>query len=151
VTNRQDMHLEAMLRHLGAAYYDSLSGRAARGEVRRAVARAAGQLGRESAAEGQDGSQSGQQVLRHHGQLHCRVRDVMATQVVTVEPTMPFKDIARVLVERRVSGVPILLRSGHPAGMVTEGDLLRASDRHVECRLRSRSSRMPRSRPPLTL
>ena len=27
--NRRDAHFEAMLRHLGAAYYDSLHGRAA--------------------------------------------------------------------------------------------------------------------------
>jgi CBS domain-containing protein len=60
----------------------------------------------------------------------------MATPAVTIEPTMPFKDIARVLAERRVSGVPVLLRSGHLAGMVTEGDLLRARDRHVEARRR---------------
>jgi hypothetical protein len=49
---RQDMHLDAMLRHLGAAYYDSLNGRAARAEVRRAVARVASQLGDESVAHG---------------------------------------------------------------------------------------------------
>src|SRR5215467_4827690 len=35
--NRRDAHLDAMLRHLGAAYYDSLHGRAARTDVRRAV------------------------------------------------------------------------------------------------------------------
>ena len=129
---RQDMHLDAMLRHLGAAYYDSLHGQAAQGEVRRAVARVTSQLGDESAAHG-PGTTG--QLHRHHGRLHCRVRDVMATKVVTIDQGTQFKEIARILVERRISGVPVL-KSGHLAGMVTEGDLLRARDRHVEARRR---------------
>jgi CBS domain-containing protein len=125
--SRQDMHLDAMLRHLGAAYYDSLGGRAARGEVRRALAQVASELGDESAAHGPEPHE-------HHGRLHCRVRDVMATNVVTVDQSMLFKDIARFLVEHRISGVPVVLRSGHVAGMVTEGDLLRARDKHADSR-----------------
>jgi CBS domain-containing protein len=129
------MYLDAMLRHLGAAYYDSLHGRAARGEVRRAVDQVASQLGDESAAHG-PGATDARQVHEHHGKLHCRVRDVMATNVVTVELATPFKEIARILVERRISGVPVLVHSGRLAGMVTEGDLLRARDRHVDSRRR---------------
>jgi hypothetical protein len=34
---RTDIHLDAMLRHLGAAYYESLHGRAARSDVNRAL------------------------------------------------------------------------------------------------------------------
>ena len=34
---RTDIHLDAMLRHLGAAYYDSLHGRATRTDVARAL------------------------------------------------------------------------------------------------------------------
>ena len=34
---RTDTHLDAMLRHLGAAYYESLHGRAARSDVARAL------------------------------------------------------------------------------------------------------------------
>lgn len=133
---RKDMHLDAMLRHLGAAYYDSLNGRAARGEVRRAVDRVASQLGDESAAHGPGAPDSGQQVHEHHGKRHCRVRDVMATNVVTIDLATPFKEIARILVQRRISGAPVLLPSGRLAGMVTEGDLLRAQDRHLDTRRR---------------
>jgi len=132
---RQEMHLDAMLRHLGAAYYDSLNGHAARGEVRRAVARVARQLGDESAAHG-PGTADSPQVHEHHGKLHCRVRDVMATDVVTIGLATPFKEIARILVERRISGVPVLTHSGRLAGTVTEGDLLRARERHVDTRRR---------------
>ena len=135
-TTRQEMHLDAMLRHLGAAYYDSLSGRARRGEVRRALAQVESQLGDESAAHGPGTPDSGQQVHEHHGKLHCRVRDVMATNVVTIDLATPFKEVARILVERRISGVPVLMHSGRLAGMVTEGDLLRAQDRHADTRKR---------------
>ena len=133
---RRDIHLDAMLRHLGAAYYDSLNGRAGRGEVRRAVAQIASQLGEESAAHGPGTPESGRQVHEHHGKLHCRVRDVMATNVVTIDLATPFKEIARILVDRRISGAPVLMNSGRLAGMVTEGDLLRAQDRHVDTRRR---------------
>jgi hypothetical protein len=34
---RTDAHLDATLRHLGAAYYESLHGRAARSDVARAL------------------------------------------------------------------------------------------------------------------
>ena len=34
---RTDMHLDASLRHLGAAYYESLHGRATRSDVHRAL------------------------------------------------------------------------------------------------------------------
>ena len=35
--SRTDIHLDAMLRHLGAAYYESLHGRATRSDVNRAL------------------------------------------------------------------------------------------------------------------
>lgn len=133
---RRDIHLDAMLRHLGAAYYDSLQGRTARGEVRRAVEQVASELGDESAARGPGTPGSADQMHSHHGRLHCRVRDVMATNPVAVDLVAPFKDIAGILVERRISGVPVVMRSGHVAGMVTEGDLLRARDKHVYARRR---------------
>ena len=34
---RTDVHFDAMLRHLGAAYYESLHGRAARSDMARAL------------------------------------------------------------------------------------------------------------------
>ena len=42
---RADAHLDAMLRHLGAAYYESLHGRAARSDVARALDTVEEQLG----------------------------------------------------------------------------------------------------------
>jgi hypothetical protein len=43
----RDVHLDARLQHLGAAYYDALHGRAAPADVSRALRSVAGQLGEE--------------------------------------------------------------------------------------------------------
>ena len=129
---RDEMHLDAMLRHLGAAYYDSLHGRAARTDVARAVDLVAHQVGEKPgthvpAARPQH-NQAHHQVPRHHGRLHSRIRDVMTTQVVSVDRITPFKEIAELLVEHKISGVPVLGLGRQVVGIVTEGDLIGARD-----------------------
>ena len=52
------------------------------------------------------------------------VREVMTGSVVSVPPDMPIKDVARLLVERRISGLPVVDAAGAVVGVVTEGDLL---------------------------
>jgi CBS domain-containing protein len=47
----------------------------------------------------------------------------MTQDVVSVQPDMHLKDVARLLVERRVSGVPVL-DDGRVLGIVSEADLL---------------------------
>lgn len=51
--------------------------------------------------------------------------EVMSTPVVTVSPSTPVPEIARLLVERRISGVPVVGQDGELLGMVSEADLLR--------------------------
>jgi CBS domain-containing protein len=46
--------------------------------------------------------------------------------VVTVDRITSYKEIARLLTEHRVSGVPVLTMGRHVAGVVSEGDLLAA-------------------------
>ena len=53
-----------------------------------------------------------------------RVEDVMSREVVTVEPRTPIKDVAHLLVERRISGVPVVEADGSVVGVVSEGDIL---------------------------
>jgi Malic enzyme len=53
-----------------------------------------------------------------------KVKDVMTKDVVTVEPGTPLKDVARLLVDRRVSGVPVVDVDGTVVGVVSEGDIL---------------------------
>jgi CBS-domain-containing membrane protein len=52
------------------------------------------------------------------------VRDVMSPSVVTVTPDTPLKEVARVLVDRRISGVPVVDDAGTVLGIVSEADLL---------------------------
>jgi CBS domain-containing protein len=52
-----------------------------------------------------------------------RVREVMTTDVVAVEPTTPLRAVAALLAERRISGVPVVL-NGAVLGVVSESDIV---------------------------
>jgi len=52
-------------------------------------------------------------------------RDVMTTRVITVQPDTPVEEIARLLLDSRISGVPVLDGDGEIVGLVSEGDLIR--------------------------
>jgi CBS domain-containing protein len=52
------------------------------------------------------------------------VRDVMKTYVIQVSPTTPLKDVAQLLVDRRISGVPVVDEGGAVVGVVSETDFL---------------------------
>lgn len=52
------------------------------------------------------------------------VKDVMTSDVVTVRPETSLKDVAAILTERRISGVPVVDASGKVVGVVSEGDIL---------------------------
>ncbi len=51
-------------------------------------------------------------------------KDIMTANVVTVPPEMTVADIAQVLIDNRISGVPVVDGAGKLVGMVSEGDLL---------------------------
>jgi CBS-domain-containing membrane protein len=134
---RADIHRDAMLRHLGAAYYESLHDRATRADVARALETIEEHLHEEAqrAAPGESASAqrtphehaTGQHPVRRHPPGWARrVRDLMTTSVVTVDRITPYKEIARLLAERRISGLPVLKMGRQVAGVVTEADLLAA-------------------------
>jgi CBS domain-containing protein len=52
------------------------------------------------------------------------VADVMTRDVLTVAPEAPLRDVARLLSERRISGVPVVDRAGACVGIISEADLL---------------------------
>jgi CBS domain-containing protein len=54
-----------------------------------------------------------------------QARDVMTAPVVTVRPDTRVEEIAQLLLERRISGVPVVDDRGALVGIVTEGDLMR--------------------------
>ena len=134
---RTDIHLDAMLRHLGAAYYDSLHGRASRTDVARALDTVEDHLGDEApsatgTARTRQAHQPGHRRAHHQpGRWKRRVQDVMTTSVVTVDRITPYKEIARVLAEHRISGVPVLTMGRHVAGVVSEADLLAVEEEHA--------------------
>jgi len=55
-------------------------------------------------------------------------RDVMTRNVVSVPPETPVAQIARTLLQRRISAVPVVDAKGRLLGIVSEGDLMRRPD-----------------------
>ncbi len=53
-----------------------------------------------------------------------QIRDVMTTRVVTVRQDTPFKMVAALLAEHRISAVPVVDGLGRVVGVVSEADLL---------------------------
>ena len=53
-----------------------------------------------------------------------KVEDVMSTGVVTVRPETPLKDVARILTERRISGMPVVGADSKVVGVISEADVL---------------------------
>jgi CBS domain-containing protein len=53
-----------------------------------------------------------------------KVSEVMTRNVVTVTTRTPLKEVARQLVRRRVSGMPVVDDDGSVLGVVSEGDIL---------------------------
>jgi CBS-domain-containing membrane protein len=52
------------------------------------------------------------------------VRDVMTKAVVSVRPNTPLRDVAQLLLEGRISGLPVVDDSGAVVGVVSEADFL---------------------------
>ncbi|HEY9050602.1 MAG TPA: CBS domain-containing protein [Gammaproteobacteria bacterium] len=65
-----------------------------------------------------------------HAQLrqaeNLMIRDIMTTDVATVRPDTPLRDAARILLELRISGLPVVDENNVPVGIVTEADFLTA-------------------------
>src|SRR5690242_20594241 len=140
---RTDSHLDGLLRHVGAAYYDSLQGRASQADVTRAVGTVTEHLNEQAGPA--DGAAATTRRVVHesrtgqdagvHGWSR-RVGDVMQTSVVTVDRATSYKEIARLLAEHQISGMPVLKMGREVVGVVTEADLL-AAEAKTARRLRS--------------
>jgi CBS-domain-containing membrane protein len=131
--SRRDSYLDAMLKHLGATYYQTLEGEATSSDVDRAVASV-----REEMAH-----RPGQYPVLERGEHgrpagRWRVRDVMRTDPVTAGQRTSVTDIARLMSDHRVSDMPVLADDGQVAGVVSEADLLRAR-RHQSAHMPGRA------------
>ncbi|MDR3530752.1 MAG: CBS domain-containing protein [Rhodopila sp.] len=65
-----------------------------------------------------------------------RAQDVMTTQVVAVEPDTPVREIATIMIERRITGLPVQEPDGRLVGIVTDGDIYRRSELGTDRRRR---------------
>ena len=135
---RTDTHLDVMLRHLGAAYYESLHGRAARSDVARALDTVEERLGE----QGPPAPKAPHREEQRKRRWARRVSDVMTTTVVTVDRITPYQEIDRLLTKHRISGMPVLKMGREVVGVVSETDLLAAEDEtHRQARMASSMGR----------
>ncbi len=54
-----------------------------------------------------------------------RVQRIMSRDVVTVTPETSLADAAQLMIERRISGLPVVSEEGRIVGMITESDIFR--------------------------
>jgi CBS domain-containing protein len=73
----------------------------------------------------------------------------MTTTVVTVDRITSYQEIARLLTQHKISGVPVLSMGRHVTGVVSESDLLAAEDKTAQqARLHAQAPRRWRLRQP---
>jgi CBS domain-containing protein len=119
---RRDDHYDAMLKHLGATYYQTLQGRATPSDV----ARALDSVEREAR---QRGERAQEEQPPHRTGGRWRVRDVMTTEAVTVDKRATGTIMARLMSEHGINALPVLTGGRRVAGVVSEADLLRTQQR----------------------
>ena len=61
-----------------------------------------------------------------------RVRDIMSTRVVSVAPDAGVLEAIRLMLQKHISGLPVIDASGALVGVVTEGDFLRRTETGTE-------------------
>jgi CBS domain-containing protein len=57
-----------------------------------------------------------------------RAHQIMTRQVITTSPDASIADAARVLLEHRISGMPVLDEAGRLLGVVSQGDFMRRAE-----------------------
>jgi CBS domain-containing protein len=60
--------------------------------------------------------------------MTMRARDIMTKGVVTVSPETDIAEAVKLMLDRQISGVPVIDSSGRLIGILTEGDLMRRAE-----------------------
>jgi CBS domain-containing protein len=124
---RRDEHLDVLVRHLGAAYYQALHGDGSAADVTRALEKVALAKG----AGAQETPQAAPAASGTRGRTgRWRVSDVMTTKVISVTRHSDYHQIARLLHEHHLTAVPVVTPEGRVVGVVSEADLLRKQELH---------------------
>jgi CBS domain-containing protein len=124
--SRRDTHFDAVLRQLGATYYQSLQGKGSPAAVARALESVAAADHVTGGAAPENGG------TRRHARLpgyRWRVRDVMTTDVAIVSSGTSYHDVAALMSERKVTAVPVLDHGRRVIGIISEADLIRRQER----------------------
>ena len=61
-----------------------------------------------------------------------KAADIMTPRVISVTPDVSVAEIARLLLDNRISAVPVVDRDGRLVGVVSEGDLMRRAETGTE-------------------
>jgi CBS domain-containing protein len=62
--------------------------------------------------------------------MAMKVRDIMTRDVVTVREDAPVREVAQLLDQRHISGLPVCDADGHMVGVISEFDLIAKPDAH---------------------
>jgi CBS domain-containing protein len=57
-----------------------------------------------------------------------KARDIMVSPVITAKPSSTVKEVAKLMLDRRISAVPVVDENGELAGIISEGDLMRRAE-----------------------
>jgi CBS domain-containing protein len=63
-----------------------------------------------------------------------KARDIMVSPVITVKPSASIQEVAKLLLARRISAVPVIDDQGKLVGIVSEGDLMHRAEAGTERR-----------------
>jgi CBS-domain-containing membrane protein len=66
--------------------------------------------------------------------MTMKARDIMTREVITVRPETPVRDIAALMVEKHISGLPVVTADGMVVGILSEADLMRRAETGTERR-----------------
>jgi CBS domain-containing protein len=58
-----------------------------------------------------------------------KASDIMTANPVSVEPSSSVMQAVRLMLQHRISGLPVVAASGTLVGVITEGDLLRRTEK----------------------
>ena len=121
----------ALRRHRRAA---GQGPRAVRSRLRRRLApRRSGYAGRTDRSAGTAGRRPGGTDPRGHRRPHLReetfvdelkVREIMTSPVITVKPETTVRELADILAQNKISGVPVVDAEDRMLGMVSEADVI---------------------------
>jgi CBS domain-containing protein len=80
------------------------------------------------------GSQSGEEQSGQDRRRAMQAADIMVRDVISVTPDRTVSEVAKLLLDNRISGVPVIDRASRLVGIVSEGDLLRRVEAGTEPR-----------------